>query len=228
MNSELLQKQDTEYIRSIQSDRLVHNENVLKEIKLFISEKEEKDRVKRIDYLNSLSPSKRREFITRPVTIEDTISQKYLNKTDQEVSEISSDDLLVYTISDEYNFAYSLIELVESDCIKLDDNNNITLIELPITINTNLTWYVQPELDNQWDYTLLQHRIQDYKEKLKKSQLSQKYERIKTLVTEKLLMFGFDNFAVTDESIDNYLKSGYPENKIIEKLVESIIDQQIE
>lgn len=179
----LISEQNMAYNESLLEDLLKSNQQILNHLDEYAMEKEEQDRLDRIEKLNSMSASERREYILNRRAITTTTQSNYLNVTNAEFDLIPPDYLLLYTLcsskGNHYNVAYSIEKLVQDQKVIVNPSNDkVIYVKLPITessdyyvdLSTSSQNSTKLGTDDQWDITLLQMNVDKIRGINRKSQ----------------------------------------------------------
>lgn len=177
----LISEQNIAYNESLLEDLLKSNQQILNDLDEYAMEKEEQDRLDRIEKLNSMSASERRDYILNRRSITTTTQSNYLNVTNAEFEMIPPDYLLLYTLcsskGNHYNVAYSIEKLVQDQKVIVNPSNDkVIYVKLPITESSD--YYVDlgtssrnsKSTDDQWDITMLQMNVDKIRGINRKSQ----------------------------------------------------------
>jgi hypothetical protein len=151
----LSEEQNIAYEESLLADRLKQNQVVIDALISWIPQKEEEERLNRIEYLNTLNASQRREYIYSKSNVKVVDTVKYLNMSNEDVSKIDPNMLIIYNIDNQYPFVYALDVLYKNQKIVCNDSNEILYINLPILINNQEYNYYIPNTDTQLEFDLL-------------------------------------------------------------------------
>jgi hypothetical protein len=244
----LTQQQNIEYDESLLSDQLKENQCIIDKLLLWIPIKQEQDRLKRIEYLNTLTLQQRRDFITSKRKY-DTIDDISINMTNEEISCIDPDMLLIYNI-EQHPFAFSLDTLYKNNNITFNESNEILGINLPIVIDNQEYKYHISTDDQQLDFELISsilfpnskitkdNVVENAKDEYdndnenddeydKNDNENDVTEEIKLLTFEKLSQLGLDfvNFDEIDDLISMYLLSGYTKDDISRKIIQTVLER---
>jgi hypothetical protein len=250
------EQQDIAYEQSLLNDRLKGNQTIIEAIPLWIPQREEQKRLQRLEYLNTLTLPQRREYLNSSVQQRNTVSA-CMNMTNEELSNIDPDMLLIYNIGDEdeYPFAFALNVLHADKHIVLnDDSNKIISIHLPILMNGEIYNYYVSNTDPQLNFELIylmlfpapiepEPMVLPSPEKRQRTNprddnasieeitksRNEASETIKLLTFDKLAQLGIDfiDLNLLDDTINMYLLSGYTNTEISTKLIQNVLEEDL-
>lgn len=241
---------DGNYNRGLLLDQIKNNEKIIKLLDEYFERKEEQDRIKRLKIMNNLSPKSKRKMLSKSPNISDDGDSEFINFDPNKFY----DPLFTLTLNiDDYTFIYDLKTLYEEKRIHFNDQQKIEYIQVPVLVdNVEESYTISDKLTNQWDFDFIEQVIKKleesnpsdntrfekpfYEEEVFEEEVFEELDFIKKNIQTKLYSLGFDkenvdnyinNYEELDDLIDNYEKSDFSKDRIIEKMVETFLNNFI-
>jgi len=239
----LVKNQNRAYTESLIADRMKENQSIVAKLETYSSEKDERDRLARLEKLNAMDAHQRREYILRTTYCKnETDCQKmdcddnHTNHTNhanhtENVCEEENDNvndamIWTYTINGKHSFQFNIEELYRSGRITIN-TRKIESVLLPVNIDGfEYNYYLSPDTDAQWDYTILWYIVENFQLEESSDVVYRRIVKIKATTLEKLSsQLGIAYAKFDDEQLREYIEADCTDAQIVTKLIEKTIQQ---